>query len=285
MTRRRAPWLFLAPHLTLFTIATVLPLLAAFSISLYDWNLLGDRRWIGLENFRELLEDPQFYQALAATAKFAAVIVPGSLAGGLALALALNQPWPGRALLRGAFYIPGVLSGVAAGLVMAWIFNDHFGVLNAVLERAGLPRVPWLSAPGWAIAAVAATVLWVRIGFCMVIYLAGLQAIPQELYEAARMDGAGPWARFRHVTWPGLRRVTLFLLIMNMLFALQSFDAAYAMTQGGPAFATTLLVHYLYETGFAIQRQGYAAALGVVLYGLTLVLTLLLWRVQSRGQE
>lgn len=283
MSHRVAAWLFLAPHFTLFTLLTVLPLLSVFGISLYDWSLLGERRFVGIENFRELSSDAQFWRSVGNTFAYGAAVVPLSMAGGLALALALNRPLPGRTVLRAAFYAPGIISGVAVAVTAGWLFNDHFGVVNALLERVGLPRQPWLSSTVLALPALVAATVWVRVGFCMVIYLAALQDIPAELHEAAHMDGASAWRRFRYVTWPMLRHTTFFLLVMNTIYSFQVFDLIYVMTAGGPAFSTTVMVQFLYDAGFSLQRHGYAAAIALVLYALILGLTVLSWRLGRQG--
>ena len=182
---KRVPWLFLAPHLSLFSVFMMGPVVAIFVLSLYDWNLLGNHRFIGFSNFAEMFEDRQFWRALANTLLFSAVIVPTTMALGLGLALVLNKPLPGRHLFRSALYLPTVISSVASGAVLAWVFDDHYGVLNAMLTSAGLPRVPWLSSTHFAMPSIILATLWLRVGLCMVVYLAALQDIPKDLLDAA----------------------------------------------------------------------------------------------------
>ena len=269
----RAPWLFLAPQLTLFTVFILAPMLAIFALSLYDWNLLGDHHFIGFGNYSEMLHDRQFWRALLNTLLYAAVIVPATMATGLALALALNRPLPGRNFFRAAIYLPFVLSSVASAIIAVWIFDDHYGVLNATLEKLGLMRLPWLSSAHFAMPTLMLTTLWLRTGLCMIVYLAALQDIPKDLLDAASLDGAGTWARFGNITWPLLRPATLFLLITNLIYGLHVFDLIYVMTGGGPAFSTTVMVQYIYQAAFEEQRQGYGSAISVVLFFILLAIT------------
>ncbi len=263
--RTRVPWLFLAPHLSLFSVFMMGPVLAIFALSLYDWNLLGNHHFIGFANYAEMFQDRQFWRALANTLLFTAAIVPTTMALGLGLALALNKPLPGRNLFRAALYLPTVISSVASAIVVAWIFDDHYGVLNAMLSSIGLPRVPWLSSTHFAMPTIIFATLWLRVGLCMVVYLAALQDVPKDLLDAAALDGAGRWGRLRYVTWPLLRPSTVFLLITNLIYGLHVFDLIYVMTAGGPAFSTTVMVQYIFAAAFDQQRQGYASAISVVL--------------------
>ncbi len=249
------------------------PVLAIFGLSLFDWNLLGNHRFVGLANFSEMLQDRQFWRALGNTLLFSAIIVPATLAAGLALAVALNRPLPGRNFFRAAMYLPTVLSSVASGIIAAWIFDDHYGVINAAFAAIGLPRVPWLSSTRFAMTTVLLATLWLRVGLCMVVYLAALQDVPKDLLDAAALDGAGAWNRFRYITWPLLRSSTLFLLVTNLIYGMHVFDIIFVMTGGGPAFSTTVMVQYIYGAAFEQQRQGYAAAISVVLFLVLVAIT------------
>ncbi len=281
-----APWFFLSPHLMLFASFILIPICAVFALSLYDWNLLGDHRFVGLANFAEILGDREFWRALGNTLLYGIAIVPLVLAMGLGCALALNRDLPGRGIFRAVIYLPSVLSSVASATIAAWIFNDQYGVLNNLLGAMGMHGVPWLSSTRFAMPAVILTTVWIRTGLCMVIYLAALQDVPRELIEAARLDGASSWNVFRWVTLPMLRPTTTFLLVTNVIYSIHVFDLIYVMTDGGPAFSTTVLVQYLYESAFEEQRQGYAAALSVVLLVVLLLLTsgLLLNKPDTRRQ-
>ena len=273
------PWRFLVPQLSLFLPFLLFPIASIFFLSLFDWNLLGGHRFIGLGNYIELLGDRQFWRALGNTLLYALIIVPATIAAGLALAIALNRPIPGRNSFRAAIYLPTVISGVASGLIAAWIFEEHYGVLNALLASIHLPRLPWLSSTRLAMPSIMATTVWLRTGLCMVIYLAALQDVPHNQMEAAALDGAGGWNRFRHVVWPVLGPATTFLLFTNLIYSLHVFDLIFVMTEGGPAGSTTVLVQYLYEAAFRQQRLGYGSAIGVILLIVLTVLTsLITWR-------
>ena len=281
---QRTPWLFLAPHLSLFVPFIFLPVIAIFLLSLFNWNLLGDHKFIGLGNYAEILEDLEFWRALKNTLVYAAAVVPLTMAAGLALAVALNRPLPARNFFRAALYLPFVISSVASGVIAVWIFDQHYGLLNAALSSLGLPRFPWLSSPAFAMPSVIATTIWLRTGLCMVVYLAALQDVPKQLLDAAALDGAGAWNRFRYIVWPLLAPSNTFLLITNLIYSLHVFDLIYVMTLGGPAFSTTTLVQYLYQTAFDEQRQGYASAISVILFFILIALTsALLLRKSQRG--
>lgn len=274
--RLRVPWLFLIPHLSLFTVFVFLPIVVIFGLSTFDWNILGFHRFAGFSNYLELLEDRLFWRALGNTLLFSAVIVPVTLAAGLGLAIALNRPLPGRNLFRAAMYLPTVISSVASAVTAVWIFDDHYGVLNAFLVKLGLPRLPWLSSTHLALPTIIATTIWLRTGFCMVIYLAALQDVPKNLLDAAALDGAGAWSRFRYIVWPLLWPSSIFLLVTNLIYSIHVFDLVYVMTNGGPAFSTTTLVQYLFDSAFEEQRQGYASAISVTLFFILIALTSLL---------
>jgi ABC-type sugar transport system permease subunit len=269
----RVPWLFLTPHLSLFLVFVFLPILFIFGLSGFDWNLLGYHRFAGLSNYAEILDDKLFWRALGNTLLFSAVIVPVTMATGLAVAIALNRPMPARNLFRAAMYLPTVISSVASAIVAVWIFDEHYGVLNAFLIQFGLPRLPWLSSTHLALPTIIITTIWLRTGFCMVIYLAALQDVPKSLLDAAALDGAGAWSRFRYITWPLLWPSSIFLLVTNLIYSIHVFDLIYVMTNGGPAFSTTTLVQYLYDAAFEEQRQGYASAISVVLFFVLIALT------------
>jgi multiple sugar transport system permease protein len=264
--RTAAP--FLLPHFSLFLVFILTPIAAIFALSLFNWNLLGDHRFAGFSNYQELFADRHFWRALGNTALFGAVVVPATLALGLTSALVLNQKLKGRTFFRTAIYLPTVLSSVASATVALWIFDENYGALNGLLTVLHLPRIPWLSSPHFAMPAVILTTLWVRIGLCMVIYLAALQDVPRDQLEAAELDGANWWNRFRFVVWPVLLPSTLFLLLTNLIYSVHVFDVIYIMTGGGPAFSTTVLVQYLYQAAFDDQRQGYACTIAVVLFAI-----------------
>jgi ABC-type sugar transport system permease subunit len=232
-----------------------------------------------------MLGDGQFWRALFNTLVYTVGTVPGSIALGLLVAIGLNRKLPGLALLRSLFFVPVIISLVAVALIASWMFNDNYGVINAALEALGFEGVPWLSSPVWAMPSLIITTLWIRIGFCMVIYLAALQSIPVELYQAAQVDGATGWRQFRHITWPLLGPTTFLLLILNVIYSLHVFDLIYVMTGGGPGSSTTVLVQYIYQVAFQESEMGYASAVGVVLYLMLLVFTVFQWRMTRQGEN
>jgi multiple sugar transport system permease protein len=282
---RWAPYLFVGPAGLLFLGFSLLPIVIAVGLSFQDTATLGDGEWVGTANYRTMLGDPLLRTALLNTLVFTIGTVPTAMAIGLALAVALNRPLPGRGLLRALFFVPMIAAGVVVGVIMSWIFNPDYGVANNALAALGLTGLPWLTSPNTAMFTLIAVVVWTRIGFCMVIYLGALQSIPAELREAAAIDGASGWQRFRRLTVPMLAPTTSILLILNVVFSLQAFDVIYVMTGGGPGFSTTVLIQYVFRSAFADARMGYAAALGLLLVLILLVFTLLRQRATKRAEE
>ena len=283
--KRLVPYIFIAPNMIVFTVFVFVPILFAFYISLNEWSLIGTPQFVGLGNYVEMLGDGQFWRALLNTLVYTVGTVPGSIALGLLVAIGLNRKMPGLALLRSLFFVPVIISLVAVALIASWMFNDNYGVINAALEALGFEGVAWLSSPVWAMPSLIITTLWIRIGFCMVIYLAALQSIPVELYQAAQVDGATGWRQFRHITWPLLGPTTFLLLILNVIYSLHVFDLIYVMTGGGPGSSTSVLVQYIYQVAFQESEMGYASAVGVVLYLMLLVFTVFQWRMTRQGEN
>lgn len=278
-----APYLFIAPNVTVIAVFMFVPIVFAFYMSLTEWSLIGTPRFVGIDNYRELAVDPQFWQALYHTILYTLGTVPVSIALGLLVAVWLNRKLPGRTLLRSIYFVPVIISLVAVGLVAAWMFNDNYGVINEMLTAIGLNGVAWLSSSTWAMPSLILTTLWIRLGFNMVVYLAALQSIPAELYQAAQVDGAGTWRLFRHITWPLLAPTTFLLVIIDVIYSLHAFDLVYVMTGGGPGFSTTVLVQYVYELAFETGQMGYANAVGVVLYLMLLAFTIFQWRITKQA--
>ncbi|WP_262272676.1 carbohydrate ABC transporter permease [Microvirga yunnanensis] len=282
---RLTPYLFIAPNLLLFSVFIFFPLLYAAYISVHQWSLIDVPEFTGTHNYTRLLSDFQFWQALKNTVIYSAATVPTTLIFGLFLAIGLNRQLAARTLLRSVYFLPVVVSSVATALIAAWLFNDNYGVVNAVLKQAGAGPVAWLSTPQWALPSIILTTLWVRIGFCMVVYLAALQSISPSYYEAAVIDGASRPQQFLYVTWPLLRPTTFLLLILNVIYSFQVFDLIYVMTGGGPGFSTTMIVQYIYRAAFANSEMGYASAMGMFLFVLILLFTLVQWRINRRTEQ
>lgn len=280
-----AAWGFLAPsaaHLAAFTLA---PLLFTLYVSFHDWDLLkAEKPFVGLANYREMFADPLFWNALRNTAVYS-LYVPVTMVLALGAALALNRPTRGVRLLRAIVFLPTVVSFAAIAVVWQWMFNLDYGLLNYVLRSVGLAGVDWLSNPSTALVAVMIVSAWVQIGYQMVIYLAGLQSIPATFYEAATLDGAGAWQRFRTITLPLLRPVSVYLFVTGVIWSFQVFTLVYVMTEGGPVHATDVLVYRIYQNAWEFRRMGYASAMSWFLFALLLALTLAQWKVINRKME
>jgi ABC-type sugar transport system permease subunit len=274
----------LAPVLVVFAVFLAWPLLAAFGTSLTDSTGIGAARPVGAQNYRDLLGDPVFWRAAANTVLLAAVSVPLILGSGLGIALLLLRHVPARGFFRALFLAPYVVSGVVVAMAGRWIFDENVGVVNRGLAAVGLDGVAWQSAPGPAMVSVLLMLVWSRSGLAVVIYLSALQNVPEDLVEQATLDGAGRWGRLRHVVLPQLRPTTFFLAVIMVIETFRTFDVVYVMTGGGPQRATELLVTYSYAQGFDARAQGYGSAVGIVVFLVVLVGTVLWWRVQRRSE-
>jgi multiple sugar transport system permease protein len=272
-----AAYAFLTPNLLLLGVFVFVPLAGAIWISLQRTNGFGAGRFIGFGNYTRLFADPLFWRSSVNTLLFTVIVTPLSMALGLAAALLLNSVLPGRGVFRSILIMPMAVSGVATALLGVLVFDENSGILDKLLQSIGLPAVPWQSGRAAAFASVVLVTLWWRAGFNMLIYLAGLQAVNPQLYEAARLDGAGGWARLRFITVPLVGPSSFFLLILNVIYSFQVFDIIFVLTGGGPQNATSVLVTYAYDTGFVTRDQGYAAAIGVVLLVMAMTFTGLRW--------
>ncbi|MGH2557989.1 MAG: carbohydrate ABC transporter permease, partial [Thermomicrobiales bacterium] len=235
-------------------------------VSFHSWNLVSPKRFVGLDNYQRAFDDVLFRQALQRTVTYTLIVVFATLVLGLFLAVLLDQNLRGRAIYRAAFFSPVLLGSVVVALIWHTIFNPSFGPLAVLTESFGGEFPPVLARPDLALYGVAAVSIWQEVGFYMVIFLAGLQAIPPHVHEAAMVDGAGSWKRFRDITLPLLRPTTLFVIVTSFIGSLQVFGQVYVMTRGGPAEATTVAVYYIYRTAFYFQEMGYGSALAVILF-------------------
>jgi len=286
--RRGSAAPFVLPNLLLCLVFLFYPLVLAFVISERHQETLGQPYDVGFDNYLTLVRDPVFWEALRNTAVFTLGTVPVGMALGLAVAVLLNGVLPGRTLYRSIIFLPLVISGVATGVLGSWIFDQYNGFVNRALTAIGIDGPAWQSSGAWSMLSIILLTVWIRLGFDMIIYLAGLQGIPPDVYEAASIDGAGGWTTFRRITVPLLGPSTFFLLVMNLLYSFQVVDTVYAMTAGGPGNATTTLVTYAYKTGFDEKgpgQLGYAATVGVVIYLATLLVTALQWRFSRTRDE
>ncbi|MBP6442983.1 MAG: sugar ABC transporter permease [Gemmatimonadales bacterium] len=287
----RAGWAFVTPALLLIGVFFAIPVLGAFVLSFTDFDIysVGDfssTRFIGLANYRDLATAPLFWTATKNTLYFVVIGGPLSAAVSLAAALLVNAKLIRfRAFFRSAFFAPWVTTLVAMALVWRYIYHPQYGLLNAALGVIGIGPIDWLGTTTWAMPSLILLSVWKNFGYNMLVFLAGLQSIPEELYEAAALDGAGPWRRFRHVTLPMLGPTFIFVGVVTMIASFQVFSEPYVMTQGGPLKSTLTLVLFMYEQGFRWWRLGYSAAIAVVLFCLTLLGTLVQFRLQARAAK
>jgi multiple sugar transport system permease protein len=276
-------YLFVAPIVILFGVFRVVPSVQTLLYSVYRVELLRGRfTFVGLENFHELLADPTFHRAGWNTLVYVAVIVPAAAALGLFFAVLFDTRFPLRELFKAVYFAPMVTSTVAAAVVWWWLYNPQFGLFNVLLRLVGLPVQPWLMSSRTAMFSILLFSLWKSLGYNMVVYLAGLQAIPVSFLEAATIDGAGGLQRFRRITLPLLAPTTAFLLIYNSIQAFQVFDQVFVLTSGGPAGSTNVVVLDLYRQAFERYNFGYAAAEATVLFGLILGVTVLQYVYSKR---
>ena len=267
-----AAWIFLAPALILLGIFLLWPIAYLFYLSFTTGSFTAEGvRWAGLRNYIRLVINPDFRQVLGNTLYFTIATVIPSLVIPLGLAVLLNRSFALRGLLRTAYFIPSITSLVAVGLGFRWLFQTE-GPVNALLDSLGFEPIPWLGSSTWAMPVIILLSSWKQLGFNMVVFLAGLQAIPLNRYEAAELDGANSWAKFWHITLPGLRPTLIFATVTTAIFTLRSFEQVYIITGGGPLNSTNLLVYYIYEEAFSLFDFGYAAAATTVLLSFTLVL-------------
>jgi multiple sugar transport system permease protein len=282
---RSAFWgyVFLSPNILGFLAFSVFPLVFAVGMSFTRWDLISTPAYVGLENYRVLLlEDESFRIAVKNTLIFTLLSVPAGTAVSLVLASALNHKLRGATLYRTAYFLPVVSSTVAVALVWSWLFNPDFGIVNDLLLKLGLPRFMWLASSRTVLPSLVIVAVWRGIGPSTVIFLAGLQGIPEELYDAGKMDGANAPQLFRHITLPMLSPTTFFVIVVSIIGSFQVFDLVYIMTGGGPGRASLVIVYYIFENAFRWFRMGYAASIAFVLLIIVLVLTLLQIRLSGR---
>ncbi|MEV8033478.1 sugar ABC transporter permease [Streptomyces sp. NPDC086182] len=266
-TRRETTtaWAFISPAVVVILGLSVVPVVWSLLLSFRADDLVTPGRWVGLDNYRALFQDPNFHTAVGNTLLYTALYVPLSLVGGLALALALNRRIRFIGLYRTLVFVPFVVSATAQGVLFSFILDPEFGVANSLLHQLGLSPQGFLTDPDQAIYLLVLISLWSGVGFCVVVYLAALQDVPPELVEAARIDGAGRWRVLRHIVLPTLTPVTVFLLLWQLITALQVFDLIYVTTKGGPLGSTGVVVYFVWQQAFQMFTAGYGAAAAYVL--------------------
>ncbi len=280
--RRAVVVLFLGPSLVPLLLFTVGPMVASVGLSLLRWNLLKPPKFIGLDNYATLLGDSDFRDAVIHTVEYVVGYLPLVLVGGMVIALALHQRLRGLALFRTVYFMPVVTSWVVVALMWRWLLDPQAGIVNHALGLIGIQGPGWYADPAWAMPSVIIASAWKDLGFVMVILLAGLQAIPEEYYEAASVDGAGRWTRFRHITLPLLSPSLFFVVVISLINNLQVFDQVWVMTNGGPAGATSVIVERIVRSAFSYGQMGYAAAMSWVFFAVLLVVTVIQFRLQRR---
>lgn len=288
---RLAPYAFISPALLAIGVFFVVPVLAAFALSFTDFDIygvadLGNVRWVGLANYGRLLEAPLFWKALGNTALFVFVGAPLSIAASLGAALLLHSKlsrW--RALFRTALFSPVVTTVVAVAVIWRYILHTRYGFLNYLLDLIGVGPVDWLGSPSWSMPAIILFAVWKNFGYNMIIFLAGLGSIPEDQYEAARLDGAGALAQFRYITLPALAPTTLLITIITMVGYFQLFAEPYVMTRGGPVQSTTSVLYFMFEEGFKWWNLGFASAVAFVLFTILLAGTALQLYVARRWSQ
>jgi multiple sugar transport system permease protein len=270
---RRAAFLFLLPDSLGLLVFVVVPMLLAIGLAFFSLDGFGHLRFIGVENYVRMAQDPQVWSSLQVTVVYVVVVVPVMFVVSLALAVLVKERFPGVGVVRSALFLPYVISLVVVGMIWQFMLTDKVGVVSRALVFVGLDGVSILGSPGLALAAVIAITIWFQMGYYMIIFLAGMQDIPEELYEAARVDGASAWQQFRGITLPLLAPTSFFVILTSTIAVVTGgLDLVYVLTQGGPASATSVLIFFVYEQAFLFGEYGYAAAVGSVL-----LVALLLW--------
>ncbi len=291
MNTQRAAWLFMAPALIVLGVFFLLPVTAALLLSLTDYDLyalanLHNLRFVALQNYWVLLQRPLFWSALGHTVYFVAVGVPLSMGASLGAAMLLNSPLARmKPLFRTALFAPVVTTVVATAVIWRYLFNTKYGMANYVLGHLGIHPVDWLGDPHWAMPTIIAFAVWKNFGYNMIIFMAGLQAIPVDLYEAARIDGASAWRQFRHITLPMLGPTMLMVSILTVAGYFQLFAEPYVMTEGGPLQSTTSVLYLMYDEGFKWWNLGSASAVAFLLFVIMFAVTALMLRLARRGEQ
>ncbi len=279
------PWLFLIPTLLGLFIFRLGPILMAFFISFTNWDILGKAKFLGWANYSELFSTPAFFQVLGNTLIFSVIYVAGVIVFGLFLAVLLNQKLKGMKFFRSAFYTPVVTSAVAVGIIWLWILSPKYGILSLLLNKLGINEPYWIGDPKLALFTVSIIQVWKMAGYYMILFLAGLQQIPESLKEAARIDGANRIKTFFKITLPLLSPTTFFVMSVSIIDSFRNFELIYSMTRGGPQNSTNTLVYDVYLNAFVYYRMGYASSLAYVLLAIVALITLANFFMKKRWVE
>ncbi|MEU8376531.1 MULTISPECIES: sugar ABC transporter permease [unclassified Micromonospora] len=278
-----AGWSFILPNFVGFAVLTLLPVAVLFYVAFTSWNVFGVAEWTGTANFRRMWGDASFWTALRNTVYYTVFHIPLTLAAALGLALLLNRRLRGVRFFRTVAFFPYVTSIVAIAIVWNQLFSPEYGPVNALLRAVGVDDPPgWTTSSTWSMPAVIIVGTWRYMGYYMLLFLAGLQTIPAQLYEAAETDGATAWQRFVHVTLPGLRHTTFFVTVLITIESFKVFDLILVMTGGGPGQSTLVLSQYIYQKGFEENQFGYASAVSIVLFAICFGITVIQFMVNKR---
>jgi multiple sugar transport system permease protein len=276
-------YVFITPTMLLFVVFTIIPIFIALYLSFTQYDVLQSPVWIGFGNYALMIKDRLFRISVGNVFYFAVLSVPLNTILALLLASLLNMKFRGTQLFRVLFYMPAVTSGVVAATVWLFLLNPDYGIVNQFLGFFGIQGPAWLANSDTAMISIVIVALWQGLGGNMIIFLAGLQGVPSYLYESAKLDGAGPWALFRYVTLPSLKPAMFFVTTLNIIGALQLFDQAYVLTQGGPGYATMSVVYNIYQSGFSELHMGYASAQAFILAIMILVFSWVNARLNKEG--
>ena len=279
-------WLFIVPCLLGLVVFTYLPTLASLLLSFHYWNLLGQPEWVGLDNYRQILVDPLFWKSFVTTWIFVIAIAGLQTIGGLLLAVWLNRLSVARGFFRASFFVPFITPMIGVSLVWGWMYDSNHGMLNQLLHGLSVLQnnesIAWLQDPHTALFAVILLQVWKSVGYNMIIFLAGLQGIPEEVYESAELDGASPISKFKSITLPLITPMLFFVSVISLINAFQAFDGVYLLTQGGPQHSTDIMVYWMFKNAFELYKVGPASAIAFVIFIIILVLTLLQWQLRKK---
>lgn len=283
LEQQNSAYLLILPSYLIYALFTLIPIVWTVVMSFTDYDL-KKANFVGLKNYQNMFQDSLFLRSIWHTVQYTIMTIPVAMVLGLLLAILLNRAIPGRAFFRTVFYMPNVLSMVALSMAWLYLYDTNSGILNRLLRDMGLSPVPWLSDQGYAMISIAITSIWSSMGYNMVVFLSGLQSIPAHLYEAASIDGANAWQKFRKITLPMLAPTTFFIFVMACIRSFQVFGQVLILTNGGPLNSTTTIAHQIYRNGFEFYEMGYASAQAVVLLLIILVITVVNMRF-GKGEE
>lgn len=279
-----APYFFVAPGFIFYMMVTFIPAIIGVWLSFTNWSIISPEfDFVGMENYIKMLNDERFWTAVYNTAIYSLGLIPGVIIFSLAIALLLNSKIKNIVFFRTLFYLPVITPIAVASVIWTWIYHPRIGIMNWIIELFGLSRINWLQNPDTVMLAIIIMGIWLSIGSKMIIYLAALQGIPRSYYEAAEIDGASKWQLFRHITLPLLKPTTLFIMITTTMGAFRVFAQVNIMTQGGPVDRSLVLVYYIFQRAFTDLRMGYAAAMSVFLFIITIIITLINWKLLGRN--